>query len=156
MKVRTLTAEEKRQSGYSHVIEIINTDLTAADTTQTIDLVTGLTAGAIVTAAAMRLVTPFSGGAGTNLVLDAGWDLVAGTDDPDGLLDAYEINVDATEILAADGNGAAFATLRTGFAFPQSASKITALFTATGANLSTLTAGKVAIFLSIFDLDDLL
>lgn len=155
MKVRTLTAEEKRQSGYSHVIEIINTDLTAAATTQTIDLVTDISAGSIVTAAAMRLVTPFSGGAGTNLVLDAGWDLVAGTDDPDGLLDAYEINVAGTEILAADGNGAAFATLRTGFAFQESG-KITALFTATGANLSTLTAGKVAIFLSIFDLDDLL
>ncbi len=155
MKVITLSAEEKRQSGYSHVIEIINTDLNAAATAQTIDLVTGLTAGAIVTAAAMRLVTPFSGGAGSGLLLEVGWDLTAGTDDPDGFINDYEINLAGTEILAADGNGAAFATLRTGFAF-QETGKITATFTATGANLSTLTAGKVAIFLSIFDLDDLL
>lgn len=154
MNVQALAAEETRQTGFTHVITVDHTDLTdTAATTKTLDLITGITAGKLVTGAAFRLQTPFDGGATSALALDVGWDLAAGTDDPDGLLDNYEIHADATEVLAGDGNGAAFATLRTGFAFQESG-KITALFTATGGNLSALTTGTVHIFLSAFDLDD--
>jgi hypothetical protein len=77
-----------------------------------------------------------------------GYDLAAGSDDPDAFLDNYEIHLDASEVLAGDGNGAVFATLRTGYAFQESA-KITALFTATGGNLSVLTTGKVIVWLEV-------
>lgn len=152
--VTKLSAEETRECGFTHKAIVRHTDLTGTAATSKVEtLLSGLTAGTLVQAAAFRLVTPFDGGATTNLALDVGWNLAAGTDDPDGLLDNYEIHVDATEVLAGDGNGAAFATLRTGFAFQESGS-IEALLTATGANLSALTTGEVWIYLSVVDLDN--
>lgn len=150
MKVQNLMAQEARR--FTHRIEIDFSDLSAAATTKTLDLVTGLGVGDIVLGAAYKLETPFDGGATSALALDVGYDLAAGTDDPDAILDNYQIHLDSTEVLAGDGNGAIFATLRTGYAFLESA-KITALFTATGANLSELTAGKVIIWLEIASLD---
>lgn len=154
MNVQTLAAEETRQTGFTHVITVAHTDLSdTAAATKTLELITGLGAGHIVTGAAFRLQTPFDGGATSALALDVGYDLLAGADDPDAILDNYQIHLDATEVLAGDGNGAIFATLRTGYAFQESA-KITALFTATGGNLSLLTTGTVHIFLTVVNLDD--
>jgi hypothetical protein len=155
MTIRPLSAEETRQNNFTHIVKINHLDLNdTAATTKTLSLITGLRAGHIVTEAAFRLITPFDGGATTALVLDVGYDLAAGADDPDAILDNYQIHLDATEIFAGDGNGAIFAANRTGYAFQESA-KITALFTATNANLSTLTTGEVAIFLSVLDLNTL-
>lgn len=147
MKVQNLTQQESNR--FTHRVEIDWTDLVGtAATTKTIDLLTGLGKGDIVLGAAFLLETPFDGGATSALALDVGYDLAAGTDDPDAFLDNYEIHLDASEVLAGDGNGAVFATLRTGYAFQESA-KVTALFTATGGNLSVLTTGKVIIWLEV-------
>jgi len=138
------------QMGFTHRFEIPYTDLTStASTSVAISLAT-YAAGKGVTAAAYKLVTPFDGGATSALALDVGHN-GATTDDPDSILDNYEIHVDATEVLYGDGNGAVFATLRTGY-FPLDAGAYEATFTATGANLTALTTGEVHIYLNIVDL----
>ena len=108
------------------------------------------TAGMLFDKAAYKLVTAFDGGATSALALDVGHN-GATTDDPDSLLDLYEIHVDATEVFYGDGNGAVFATLRTGYA-ALDAGNIEATFTATGANLTALTQGEVHIYLRVVDL----
>lgn len=134
--------------GYSHQFKISYKDLIdTAGTTKTLDLLT-LEAGDIVEKAAFWLPTTFDGGSTSALALDVGYDMATVTDDPDAFLDNYEIHEDASEVKAGDGNGAVFATLRTGFAAVE-AGKVTALFTATGANLSTLTQGEVWVFLKV-------
>lgn len=144
----------ERAGGWTHVFKIYYSDLSGtAGLTQTLQLIgssqTGLRVGDIVRNAAIYLPTAFvSSGAMSSLVIDVGWDLAAGTDDPDGLLDNYELLGTATEILAADANGAAFATLRNGFALQENGD-IEAVFTAVGANLNTLTAGEVRVFLNV-------
>jgi len=138
------------QLGFTHRFEIPYTDLTGtASTSVAISLAT-YAAGKGVTAAAYKLVTAFDGGATSALALDVGHN-GATTDDPDSILDNYEIHADATEVLYGDGNGAAFATLRTGY-FPLDAGAYEATFTATGANLTVLTTGEVHIYLRIVDL----
>jgi len=149
MKIRRFCSEEIGATPFTDVAEISYTDLVAlgAVTSGTLSLITGLTAGAIVTGAAYSLVTPFDGGATSALALDVGFN-GASVDDPDAFLDNYQVHLDGTEVLAGDGNGAAFATLRTGHAFVESAD-IEALFTATGGNLNALTAGKIRIYLAV-------
>lgn len=155
MTTSPLNSTEERSAGFNWLFKIPYTDLTGtAGLTKTVTLLSGLGVGHIVQNAAFYLRTAYDGGATTNLALDVGYDLAAGTDDPDAILDNYEIHVDATEILAGDANGVIFATLRTGYAFQESAS-ITALFTAVGANLTALTQGEVWIFLRVADLTKL-
>ena len=146
-KVQFLTAAEMARYGFTHTWVITYADLSAtAATTKTIDLI-NYVAGTGCTKAAFKLVTAFDGTSTTNLALDVGHN-GASTDDPDSLLDAYEIHNDATEVVWGDGNGAAFATLRTGY-YPADAGVYQALFTATGANLTDLTSGEVHIYLRI-------
>lgn len=151
MTRRPLGTDEVRATGFTHVATIEYTDLSVGATTNTITLVDGLGVGHLVTAAAFYLETGFVGTSITNLTIEVGWDLAAGTDDPNGLIEAAELATAGTEILAGDATGVAFATKRTGFAFQESGD-IEALFTATGANLSALTAGKVHVYLTIVDL----
>lgn len=143
----------ERTSGWTHQFKIPYGDLSAAATTKTVDLLT-LEVGDLVRNAAFYLPTAFVGPSVTNLSLEVGWNAATGSDDPDGLLNDYELAGVATEILAGDANGAAFATLRNGYA-AQEAVTIGALFTATGANLSVLTAGEVWIYLNVSKLSKL-
>ncbi len=149
-KIALNSVNERAMHGYTHRIKVLSTDLTAAATTQTLSLITGMRKGHIVKDAALVLQTPFVGPSITNLTVDVGFD-GASVDDADAFIDLVELASAGTEILACDGNGAAFATLRTGHAFVEAAT-ITALFTATGANLSVLTAGEVWIYLNVVDL----
>ena len=137
----------ERSSGWTHQFKIPFGDLSAAATTKTISLLT-LESGDLVRDAAFYLPTAFVGAAVTNLTVDVGHNAAAGADDADSILDAYEICGAATEVLAGDANGAAFATLRTGYAAVEAVT-IEALFTATGANTSVLTAGEVWIYLNV-------
>lgn len=153
METRLLTTNTERGLGWTHYFKITSADLTAAATTQTLQLIgtaqNGVAVGDIIRAGAFYLPTPFTATAGmTNLTMQVGYDLAAGTDDPDAIIKAVELFGAATEILAGDATGDIFATLRTGFAF-QEAGDIEALFTATGGNISTLTAGEVRVFLQI-------
>jgi hypothetical protein len=152
MEVYTLSLEEQAKTGFTHKAVIDYTDLVSvggASTSAVFDLIP-YTAGYLFQAAAYKLVTAFDGGDTTNLTLDVGWN-GASTDDDDGLLNGYEIHVDATEVLYGDGNGAAFATLRTGYA-ALDAGDIEATFTATGANCNVLTAGEIHIYLKAVNL----
>lgn len=153
MNIKKLSAEETRESGFTHKAVITHADLTAAATTEALTILSGLGLGYLVRAAAFRLVSGFVGTDVTALKLDVGWNGAA-VDDADGLLDNYEIATAGTEILAGTGNGAAFAANITGFA-PVEAATIEALFSATGANVSVLTAGEVHIYLAVSDLSKL-
>lgn len=143
-------AAEQARYGFTDKIIVTYADLSGtAATTKTITLAP-YTAGLGITKAAYKLVTPFDGGATTNLALDVGHN-GATTDDPDSALDNYEIHADASYVNYGDGNGAIFATLRTGY-YPLDAGNYEALFTATGANLTALTTGEVHIYLGLADL----
>ena len=150
MKTIALNTVAERATGFTHLFKIKHTDLTAAATTQTLDLL-ALELGDYVNKAAFYLKTPFDGGATTNLTLDVGESL---TPDADAFLDGYELHADGSEVLAGDGNGAAFATLRTGFV-ALAAGSVQALFTATGANMTALTQGEVWIYLNVARLPEL-
>ena len=154
MKISKLSAEETRESGFTHKAAITFADFASvAATTKVHVIFSGLVAGFLVRNAAFRLVSGFVGASVTNLTLQLGWN-GASSDDDNGLIEAVELATAGTEILAGDATGAAFATKRTGFA-PQEAAAIEALFTATGANLSVLTAGEVHIYLAVSDLSKL-
>ena len=151
-----LTLEERAASGFTHkfVLKWDDADIDVAATSAVIALLPYV-AGTLFAAAAFTMPTTFTDGAATmsSLLLDVGHN-GATTDDPDSLLDAYELEATGTEILGGDGNGAAFATLRTGYV-ALDAGNIEATLTATGANLSTLTAGEVHIFLKVVPLANL-
>ena len=154
MKISKLSAEETRESGFTHKAAITFADFASvAATTKVHVIFSGLVAGFLVRNAAFRLVSGFVGASVTNLTLQLGW-TGASSDDDNGLIEAVELATAGTEILAGDATGAALATKRTGFA-PQEAAAIEALFTATGANLSVLTAGEVHIYLAVSDLSKL-
>jgi hypothetical protein len=150
MKAYILSNAQQAQMGFTHRFEVPFTDLNTTAGTSLAVVLAPYVAGRGVTGAAFKLVTPFDGGATSALAMDVGHN-GATTDDPDSLLDNYEVHADATEILYGDGNGAVFATLRTGY-FPQDAGNYEATFTATGGILTLLTQGEVHIYLNIVDL----
>lgn len=150
MKAYILGEQEASATGFSHKFVVPYTDLTGtAGLTLAVPLI-AYTAGTLFDKAAYKLVTAFDGGATTNMALDVGHN-GASTDDPDSLIDNYETHLDATEVAYGDGNGAVFATLRTGYA-ALDAGNIEATFTAIGANLTALTQGEVHIYLHLVDL----
>ena len=154
MVISKLSAEETRESGFTHKAAITYADFASvAATTKVHVVLSGLVAGFLVRNAAFLLVSGFVGASVTNLTLQLGWNGTT-SDDDNGLIEAVELATAGTEILAGDATGAAFATKRTGFA-PQESAAIEALFTATGANLSVLTAGEVHIYLAVSDLSKL-
>lgn len=154
-----LSLQEQANSGFTHKLTIPYTDLTGtAGTAKTIALMT-LAAGQFVAGGAFYMSTTYTDGAATlsSLTLKIGLDFASGSptaDDDDCLLEATELEATGTEIIAKDFNGASFATKRTGEACCEAAT-MNAIFTSTGANLSTLTAGSVTIFLKVVDLTKL-
>jgi hypothetical protein len=151
MNVEQLGIELQARTGFTHKFTIDYTDLVALGAAGSGAIVLApYTAGTFVLAAAHRVESGFVGPSVTNLVIDVGHN-GATTDDPDAYIDNVEIATAGTEILYQDGNGAVFATLRTGYGAAD-AGNIEATFTATGANLNVLTAGKVHVYLKIVDL----
>jgi len=145
-------SNEEALLGFTHKYKITYADVAAivgATTAGAIDL-QSYVPGIAFRDAAYRLVTAFDGGATSALAFDLGYN-GGTTDDPDGLLDNYEIHADATEVAYGLANGADFATLKTGYVALDSGS-LQATFTATGANLSTLTAGEIEILVKRVDL----
>lgn len=152
MKTFALSNEEAAKSGFTHKAIITYLDLVAkgAVLTALFDL-QAYVAGVMFGGGAYKLVTTFDGGATATLKLDVGWD-GATTDDPDGLIDNYELHEDGTEIKYGDANGAVFATLRTGYC-ALDAGTLQALFTVTSANMDVLTQGEVHIYWRQVDLN---
>lgn len=151
MKVQLLSAEEVRQSGFTHIATVDHTDLTAAALTQSLELVTGLPDGTLITAAAVRVPTVFAGGALSSLTIQLGWSKTTGSD-ADGLIEAAAV-LGGSAIKGTDATGAAFATKRTGF-YIDEATDIDLLFTGISANVVAATSGELVVYLSLVNLDD--
>jgi hypothetical protein len=145
-----LTTEEAAASGFTHKAIVTYTELASTASTSLAIALSAYTARTMFNAAAFKLVTAFDGTTTTSLTLKLGWN-GATTDDDDGLITAVELHNDATEILGGDGNGAAFATLRTGYV-ALDAGNLEVTFTATAANLTDLTSGEVHIYWRQVDL----
>lgn len=155
MKIFELGIETMARTGFTHRFEITFADLVALGAVLTGKLsLAAYAAGAPgVAAAAWRLKTPFDGGATATMAMIVGWD-GATTDDDDGVISAVELHADATELLFGDGNGAGFATLRTGY-FPLDAGTYKVTFTTTTGNMDALTQGEVHVYLKLVDLTKL-
>ena len=150
MKIFELSDAQRAHHGFSHRFELTYADLTdTAGTGKTITLM-AYTAGMGVINAASKIVTNFDGGATSELTIKVGFD-GATTDDDDGIIEARSVHADATYITYGDATGAVFATKRTGY-FPLDAGNYTILFTATGANPSTLPQGAIHVYLPIANL----
>ena len=146
-----------RSSGLLQTVEreIKANELTAAATTQTIAAIQ-LPSKCIVTQVAFTLDEEFDGGATSELTIQVG----DGTN-PDGYIEAASVHADATSVAAALADGAytagtddntdVTASVVNGKLY-SAADTIDALFTATGANVSVLTAGKVRVVVSYLDL----
>jgi len=147
MNISELTLQEQVRTGCRYAAEIDHTDLSdTAATTKTLTFDAGGVLGDVVDRVLIDLVTEFDGGATSELTVQVGYDLAAGTDDPNGLAVAQSLHADATPI------NTGVSTLAVAFLESYS---LTALFTATGANLSTLTAGRARIYFNKISLPEL-
>lgn len=169
MQVIELGLEERVKCGRSHMAIIDFTDLnTTAGTGKTLQLAPYI-ARDILERGAFDLVTPFQGASITSLTAALGWN-GATTDLANGLFEAKELCVDATEILAdagsIDGSTtdgtygsqelAVLNSLRNRQAYAaQDAGNVEIVFTASGANLTALTVGRVRVFFNKIRLADL-
>lgn len=132
--------ETKAGLQYNRVARITFSDISAAATSFTGQLSTDVPARSLIKGFAHDIITPFTGGAGTNLTIKVGHNGAA-VDDDDAYIAATEINSAGTEILCAVGAGAN----NVGGYMNVEATNIEAVFTATGANTSTLTAGEIEV-----------
>ncbi len=174
MKTRIFDTVEERTRRFSHAFVIEVADIAAAATGKTLTLITDLPAKSYVRDSAFVLNTPFDGGAATNLSLKVGYN-GATFDDPVAFINTVEIHHDATYVPAGRGTAAGVdqSTIDSTYGSQEAAvltslrnivnplnggvlkekANIEAVFTATGANLSTLTSGEVTVLLDIVRLD---
>ena len=145
MIVVKLGQEEQLKTGCSHLAVIDYADLSAAATSKVLTLYT-YAANEIIERGMFDLVTKFDGGATSELTVKLGWN-GASVDDDDGLIAAASLHYDATTILASRGTGSGLAAVEAG--------TIEATFTATGANTSTLTTGKVRVYFNVVKMKEL-
>ena len=140
MEIITLSQNEQAAyGGATHLVKVLYSDLTAAATTQTLPILPAsgtLAAGTIVECIGHRCVTAFAGTSITAVTLQVG----------DGS-DTDRLCTAALDDLIAAGYTAVPRSVTTQPYALASADAIDALFTATGANLSVLTAGEVHILL---------
>ena len=143
MEINKLPVETQALLGCNTEVVVDYTDLSdTAGTGKT--LTVAVDAGKLVTGGPHILNTTFTDGAATmsSLVYTVG-----DGDDADHYLTSTEVEETGTEITYKAGTGTTKAY--TG------ADTVDIAFTATGANLSTLTAGKLKVYLNIADLEDL-
>lgn len=175
MRFEKLDAQEAALRGASHEAYITYDDLDGtADTSLTTTLATALPAGTRIEYVGHQLDTDFDGGSTSGLTAAIGWDLGSGTDDADGLLAAVELHADSTEIqygpeaiadvdtstvndVYSTEESLVIASLRTklntvlkrGPKVFNDTADLEIVWTATGANLSTLTSGAVRFWFRI-------
>jgi hypothetical protein len=139
--IKTLNViETQGQLGFNRVARINFSDISAAATSATVKLSESVAVGSLIKNFSHRLVTPFDGGATTELTVKVGHNGAA-IDDDDAYIVATSIHLDATEILCAVGAG----TNNANGYMPREVTDIEAVFTATGANTSVLTTGEVEL-----------
>lgn len=144
-KIRLGTIEDHAMHGYTHKFVVKHSDLSAAATTETVQLLDDMIAGMVIEKVAYKVITQFDGGATSELVVDVGLDLDAGSDDPDKFIDAVSVHADATPVDYSIGTGTEYILLE--------GASLEVLFTATGANISVLDAGEIHIFARIIDIN---
>ncbi len=161
--------------GATHEAIFDYTDLSGtAGTSLTSTLAASLVAGTAIEFVGWQLDTDFDGGATSSLTAKIGWDLGSGTDDDDGLLAAVELHADGTEVQYGP---VAIADLPTTtidetYATPESTvltdvrtklntvlkrtrkvfddtADLEVVWTASGANMTALTQGKVRFWFRI-------
>jgi len=141
-----------RSSGLNKTVEatITYSDLTAAATTETVEAIS-LPINSVVTQVAFVLDTEFDGGATSELTIQVG----DGTD-PNGYITAKSVHADATSVATGIVDGAYLNDGTTNNTVNgkqyAAADTLDVLFTATGANVSVLTAGQVRVIVSYIDL----
>lgn len=171
MLIIPLSIEERcKVGGRTHMGVVDYTDLSAtAGTAKTLTFGT-YAARDIIGRLIYDLVTPFDGGATSELTVKVGYNGTA-VDDDDAFLPATSVHLDSTEILSSLGvpavvdasvvdgtygsqESTVIESLRTklnallalqGLAAVE-AGTIEAIFTSTGANLTALTTGKIRFF----------
>jgi hypothetical protein len=153
MKLMTLNAEERAQTDFTHKVNIKYTDLTAGGLTQTLNILptgTGaFAAGFSIWKAALKLITPFTGGTIATATVTIG---DAGT--PARYLAAADVKTAvATNTKAYIVSATAYAYTPADIANPTT--NVQALFTATSGNLNTATAGECEIYLEARDIAEL-
>lgn len=132
-------------------IDIGYNEISAAATTFNYEAI-AIPAYAIVRSVSYYILEEFDGGATSEMTIQLG----DGTN-PDGYIEASSVHVDGTAVIAATTDGA-YLTIGTdvntenGKLYGASADTIDALFTATGANTSVLTQGKIRVIVSFDDI----
>ena len=132
-------------------IDIGYNEISAAATTFNYEAI-AIPAYAVVRSVSYYLIEAFDGGATTNLTVEIG----DGTD-PNGYILASEVHLDGTEVIAAITYGV-FLTVGTdvdtgnGKLYGATADTVYVLFTATGADTSVLTQGKIRVVVSFDDI----
>ena len=137
-------------TGYTDKREIDFSELTAASTSQTVTYT--VNPGDVVVNCGHSIETNFDGGATSDLTLTVG----DGTD-PNGMLTAVIIHEDATEVAYSTNTGILLVGDETVGCARQVpylvADTIDLLFTATGANMTALTQGRVTVWFTILRLN---
>lgn len=154
MKLMNLGNTERIQTGFTHKIRVTFSDLTAAAVTQILNVypLTGaVTALTSVVRAAVKLITPFTGGAIATAAVDLGDAQTVGR----YLANA---NTDVFTALATNTKPHVIATN----AYVYSPANVTNTqaavqlkFTTTVGNVNAATAGELDVYLCILDLNDL-
>lgn len=141
-----LSVEESAMTGFTDKKEIDFTDLTDASTSQTVTY--AVAAGDVVSAAGYSIETNFDGGATSELTITVG-----DGNDANGMLTASSIHEDGTEVPYAINTGILLIGDETVNCarniLYSAADTIDILFTATGANMSALTQGRVTVWFTI-------
>jgi hypothetical protein len=149
MKVYALSNDEAARSGFTHkaILSYAQGDFSAAAVSQTYAL-HAIPAGSVLQNIARRLVTNLSGGAASAVTSQVGDGSTANL-----YLTAQSVLSGATPIAGQAADGAGFN--QAGGAAINSATTLTATLTATGANISTLTAGEIHYYWKQVDLTKL-
>lgn len=175
MTLQKLDPQEAALRGASHECVVQYSDLSGtAATSLTQTIAADLPAGTRIAYIGHQLDTLFDGGATSELTAKIGWDLTSGTDDDDGLLAATSLHADATYVkygppAIADVDSSTVdntygqqendvitsartklnTVVKNGFKVFNDIAQLNIVWTATGANLSALTQGKVRFFFRI-------
>jgi hypothetical protein len=137
---------------WTHKITVKAADISAAATSKTLAIFPAsgsLPAGTCILAVAYSLITPFTGGAVSAMTMKIG----------DGLDDDRYLTAAKSDLFSATAKPYVVGNETTSPWVPVSTTAtenvINAIFTATGANTSVLTAGEVEIYLQLSDFAEL-
>jgi hypothetical protein len=136
MNIEVLSLEERIKTGCSHRAVIDYTDLTDTASTAKTLVPLALAARDIISFAWLDLVKTFDGGATSTMTLSFGVTSATTT-----FINAAVVHQDGTEILSSVGTGTRYAA--------QAAINLEVVCTATGANLTALTQGRVHLYFNL-------